>query len=181
HGRSRVPRRHHPGRSTGDLVVGGARLRRPQRLASADPAHRLAVLPAHRQRHRDHRRRRRVRCDGRSPADPEETAALTRRVLSTRERAASILAAAASLFARQGYATTTVDQIAAEAGVSKLMVYRHFNSKRELYTAILDQVRDRLTAIVHPTAAVDPADAGTALRQAIATLAEVFAVARDMP
>lgn len=104
-----------------------------------------------------------------------------RRILNTQERAASILAAAASVFARQGYAPTTVDQVAAEAGVSKLMVYRHFNSKRELYLAILDQVRDRLTGITHPSGAVDPADAEAAIRQATTALAEVFAVAREMP
>jgi AcrR family transcriptional regulator len=104
-----------------------------------------------------------------------------RRILNTQERAASILAAAASVFARQGYAPTTVDQVAAEARVSKLMVYRHFNSKRELYVAILDQVRDRLSAITHPSGAVDPADAEAAIRRATTALAEVFAVAREMP
>jgi AcrR family transcriptional regulator len=104
-----------------------------------------------------------------------------RRILPAHERAASILATAAAVFARQGYAPTTVDQVAAEAGVSKLMVYRHFNSKRELYLAILDQVRDRLTAITHPSAAVDPADAEAAIRQAAGVLAEEFAVAREMP
>src|SRR5690349_3377739 len=97
-----------------------------------------------------------------------------RRRLNTQERAASILDTAAAVFARQGYAPTTVDQVAAEAGVSKLMVYRHFNSKRELYLAILDQVRQRLTAITHPSAAVDPADAEGAIRQAITALSAEF-------
>jgi AcrR family transcriptional regulator len=104
-----------------------------------------------------------------------------RRLLNAQERSASILVTAAAVFARQGYAPTTVDQVAAEAGVSKLMVYRHFNSKRELYLAILDQVRERLTAITHPSTAVDPADAEGAIRQAITALSAEFAVAREMP
>lgn len=112
---------------------------------------------------------------------PEPSTPPRRRLLTTRERAASILAAAAAVFARQGYATTTVDQIAAEAGVSKLIVYRHFNSKQELYLAILDQVRDRLARIPEPGQPVQPSDARGAFRQAMETLAGAFSVARDLP
>jgi AcrR family transcriptional regulator len=104
-----------------------------------------------------------------------------RRLLAAPERAASILTAAARLFARQGYATTTVDQVAAEAGVSKIIVYRHFNSKRELYTAILAQVRDRLEKVATPTTPVSPDDASAAIRQAVVTLGGTFAVARELP
>jgi len=60
---------------------------------------------------------------------PESTAA-RRRLLTTRERASSILEAAATVFAERGYDGSTVDDVAAAAGVSKLIVYRHFNSKR---------------------------------------------------
>jgi AcrR family transcriptional regulator len=112
---------------------------------------------------------------------PEPPSPPRRRLLPTRERAASILTAAAAVFARQGYAATTVDQIAAEAGVSKLIVYRHFNSKRELYLAILDQVRDRLAQVPTPQQSVDPADGQAAFRQAVTTLAGAFAVARELP
>jgi AcrR family transcriptional regulator len=104
-----------------------------------------------------------------------------RRLLPARERAASILAAAAGVFARQGYAATTLDQVAEQAGVSKLIVYRHFNSKRELYTAILDQVHERLSAVEQPTAPVHPADGEPAIRQAAVSLAGVFAVVRELP
>jgi AcrR family transcriptional regulator len=112
---------------------------------------------------------------------PESSNPPRRRLLSTRERADSIRTAAAAVFARQGFAATTVDQIAAEAGVSKLIVYRHFNSKQELYLAILDQVRDRLGQITKPRDPVDPADAQAAFRAAVATLTGTFAVARELP
>ncbi len=110
-----------------------------------------------------------------------ETPAPRRRLLPARERAASILAAAAAVFARQGYAATTLDQVAAHARVSKLIVYRHFNSKRELYTAILDQVHERLAAVEQPTEPVHAADGDPAIRQAAVSLAGFFTVVRELP
>src|SRR5262249_54169592 len=72
-----------------------------------------------------------------------------RKLLPRAERAASILRAASRTFARGGYAETSMDDIAAEAGVSKLILYRHFNSKHDLYRTVLDEVRSRLTALEH--------------------------------
>lgn len=104
-----------------------------------------------------------------------------RRLLPAKERAASILAAAARDFAQHGYAATTIDQVAAAAGVSKLIVYRHFNSKKELYVAILDHVRERLEAVDHPTEAVHESDGDPTIQAAAAALAATFAVVREMP
>lgn len=47
---------------------------------------------------------------------------------------AAILDAAKRLFAQEGFAGTSMDQIAAEAGVSKLTVYSHFGDKEALFT-----------------------------------------------
>ena len=60
------------------------------------------------------------------------------------ERVESLLAAAARAFARTGYAATSMEDIAAEAGVTKLIVYRHFAGKQELYEAVLARVSERL-------------------------------------
>jgi AcrR family transcriptional regulator len=54
--------------------------------------------------------------------------------------------AATVLFAQQGYAATTVDDIASAAGVTKPMVYRHFESKQELCISLLRRYRDELVA-----------------------------------
>lgn len=54
--------------------------------------------------------------------------------------------AAADLFARNGYAGTTVDDIVAAAGVSKPALYRHFASKKDLHLALLERHRDELAA-----------------------------------
>jgi AcrR family transcriptional regulator len=58
-------------------------------------------------------------------------------------RRAAILRAAARVFARSGHAATSMDDVAAAAGVTKLIVYRHFESKETLYRAVLEQVFDR--------------------------------------
>lgn len=54
------------------------------------------------------------------------------------ERRLQILAVAVSLFSQKGFRGTTTREIAQAAGVSEAMVFRHFATKEELYTAILD-------------------------------------------
>lgn len=48
-----------------------------------------------------------------------------------------IIDAAVRLFAAQGVAATSMDQVAAEAQVSKRTVYNHFATKTELFHAVL--------------------------------------------
>jgi AcrR family transcriptional regulator len=74
----------------------------------------------------------------------------TRQLLPRSERQASILQAAAAAFARTGFASTSMEDVAAEAGVSRLIVYRHFSSKEELYRAVLEQVRSRIRERMNP-------------------------------
>lgn len=64
------------------------------------------------------------------------------------ERRAQILAAATRAFARGGFAATSLDEVAAEAGISRVILYRHFESKSALYRAVLDRVCARLIAVV---------------------------------
>ena len=54
------------------------------------------------------------------------------------ERRLQILAVAVSLFSQKGFRGTTTKEIATAAGVSEAMVFRHFATKEELYSAILD-------------------------------------------
>jgi len=65
---------------------------------------------------------------------------------------AAIAAAALVLFARDGYERTSVDAIAAEAGVSKRTVYSHYGDKENLFLLVLretyDTMRDRVRDIV---------------------------------
>jgi AcrR family transcriptional regulator len=73
-----------------------------------------------------------------------QSATPTRTLLSKEERSASILRGAAAAFARTGFAATSMEDVAAASGITKLIVYRHFDSKEELYRAVLEQVSTRL-------------------------------------
>jgi AcrR family transcriptional regulator len=60
------------------------------------------------------------------------------------QRRDQILGAATRAFARAGFAQTGLDVIASEAGVSPVILYRHFASKADLYRQVLDRAYTRL-------------------------------------
>lgn len=64
------------------------------------------------------------------------------------QRREQILDAATRAFARTGFAATGLDDIAAEAGVTHVILYRHFASKADLYRAVLDHACTRLADTV---------------------------------
>jgi AcrR family transcriptional regulator len=70
------------------------------------------------------------------------------RRLPVAERRALIIEAAGRLFGERGFEGTRLDEIAAAAGVTKPIVYRHFDSKRDLYLALLDRHREDLPGFV---------------------------------
>lgn len=71
-----------------------------------------------------------------------------RRRLPVAERRELIVEAAGRLFGERGYDGTRLDDIAAAAGVTKPILYRHFDSKRELYLALLARHRDDLPSFL---------------------------------
>jgi AcrR family transcriptional regulator len=71
-----------------------------------------------------------------------------RQRLPVAERRTLIVEAAGRLFGERGYDGTRIDEIAAAAGVTKPIVYRHFGSKRDLYLSLLDRHRDDLAGFV---------------------------------
>jgi len=62
------------------------------------------------------------------------------------ERRERILAAAAQLFSKHGYATVNLNDIGAEAGIVGSGIYRHFQSKPAILVEFFDRVIDRLVA-----------------------------------
>ena len=60
------------------------------------------------------------------------------RRLSADERRRAIVQAALRVFSSGSYAGSTTAEIAREAGVSEPLLYRHFPSKRDLWSACLD-------------------------------------------
>jgi AcrR family transcriptional regulator len=63
-------------------------------------------------------------------------------------RREQILAAATRAFARGGFAATNLDDVATEASISRAILYRHFESKADLYRAVLERACGRLVAAV---------------------------------
>jgi TetR/AcrR family transcriptional regulator len=58
--------------------------------------------------------------------------------LSSVDRRRQLIEAAMDLFSRKGFAGTTTKEIALAAGVSEAIIFRHFATKRDLYTAIIE-------------------------------------------
>jgi AcrR family transcriptional regulator len=65
------------------------------------------------------------------------------------ERPQEILEAAFTEFSRNGYATTTLDQIAERAGVTKGTIYVYFESKEHLFISMVREFTKGATEIVH--------------------------------
>lgn len=91
-------------------------------------------------------------------------------VLRVREDA--IVAAVNRLLATKGYDAMTVDEVAAEAGIAKASLYKHFTSKEELAGAAMVGVLDRALAFVDGLRAQAQVDAS------IRPLDQLKAVAR---
>jgi AcrR family transcriptional regulator len=72
----------------------------------------------------------------RRPGTPGSAARLTRA-----ERKRQLLGHAKQLFAAQGLQTTTLDQIAASAGVTPTVLARHFDTKNSIFAVLMEEIR----------------------------------------
>jgi AcrR family transcriptional regulator len=70
------------------------------------------------------------------------------RRLRRAERREQILDAATRAFAGGGFTVTGLDDVAREAGVTRDLLYRHFDSKADLYRAVLARACQRVEARV---------------------------------
>jgi len=77
-------------------------------------------------------------------------------------KAQDVLEAAHELFMAKGYEAASMDAVAKAAGVSKATVYAHFNSKDELFAAIVARMCGQLTREIKAVI-----EAGLPLRQAL--------------
>ncbi len=81
--------------------------------------------------------------------------------MNAEERRAQVVAAATRAFARSGYAGTSTDAVAREAGVSQPYVVRMFGTKHELFLEVFvraaDRIKDAFSAVLAADD-FDPAD-----------------------
>jgi AcrR family transcriptional regulator len=123
---------------------------------------------------------RRATADGSGPEPPASLpptslppASLRSQHVEATRRA--VLAAARSSFGSQGYAQTSVDEIAAAARVTKGAVYHHFASKVALFRAVYSEVEAEAQA--RTAEAVDPE--GSPIDQIVAGVNAYLDVALD--
>ncbi|MCA0903094.1 TetR/AcrR family transcriptional regulator [Qipengyuania aquimaris] len=81
----------------------------------------------------------------------------------------AILAAAARSFFEKGFAATSIEQVAADAGVSKVTIYNHFGDKQALFAASVD----RECATMRSSLELTSLPTGT-LRQRLTAIAEAM-------
>ena len=72
------------------------------------------------------------------------------------ERRAAVLECACRVFSHGSYRGTTTAQIAKEAGVTEPILYRHFESKRNLYIACLEEAWRHVRELWEETVASEP-------------------------
>lgn len=73
---------------------------------------------------------------------------MARAILDKETRRAQLLAAAIAAFARTGYRRTSVTEIITEAGIARGTFYLHFKSKKEIFTAIIDEYFSKLQRVM---------------------------------
>jgi len=67
-----------------------------------------------------------------------------RKRMTGKERREQLLDVGRRLFAERGFEGTSIEEIAAQAGVSKPVVYEHFGGKEGLYAVVVDREVERL-------------------------------------
>lgn len=106
------------------------------------------------------------------------TAAIGTKGVPRAERADQILTVAVARFAADGYAGASVATIAAQAGISKPLVYQYFDSKDGLYLACLHRTAGALFDRLEPAWAGED-DSVEARVRTLAALFEALAPQRE--
>lgn len=85
--------------------------------------------------------------------------AATRRAEYAEATKRELVTVGCRLFGERGYAGTSLDDVVAEAGVTKGALYHHFENKKELFAAVAERVEADLTASISQGLERDPWDA----------------------
>ena len=75
--------------------------------------------------------------------------------MSATDRRRQVLDVGLEVFARHGYHETSMSALAAEAGVTKPVLYQHFASKHDLFEELLSETGDRLMRAIEASEVED--------------------------
>lgn len=87
---------------------------------------------------------------------------------------AALLEAGARLFTERGFDGVSIEDIAAEAGLAKGLLYYYFVNKRALYVEIVRASADELAACTAPDPALPPAQRTAAVLTAVIEWAKTY-------
>jgi TetR/AcrR family transcriptional regulator, regulator of autoinduction and epiphytic fitness len=90
----------------------------------------------------------------------------------------AIVSAVNRLLAEKGFDAMTVDEVAAEVGIAKASLYKHFPSKEDLAAAAMVRVMERARAFLD---SLDPAQPPLELLRAVARWTMEVQLAGEMP
>jgi AcrR family transcriptional regulator len=104
--------------------------------------------------------------------EPSQNAISTtaRARMTGKQRREQLIEVGRKLFADKGFEATTVEEIAAKAGVSKPVVYEHFGGKEGLYAVVVDREIAALLGAITGALEADAGSRKTLERTALALL-----------
>jgi AcrR family transcriptional regulator len=94
-------------------------------------------------------------------------------------RSSEILAAARKVFSIRGFRDTTVDEVAAAAGLAKATVYTYFSSKQDIYLAALSEGVRKMVECIEEKMQAAPDDIRSKVEAYIRTRLEFLCENRD--
>src|SRR6476659_4552209 len=89
------------------------------------------------------------------------------------ERPAEIVGAAMAVFAEKGFAAAKLDEIARRAGVSKGAVYLYFETKEDIFRAVVGQAIAPNIAAIRAMVAAHPGPLADLIRAVVGRVAHV--------
>ncbi len=96
---------------------------------------------------------------------------------STEQR---IIKSALKHFSERGYEGAKTKEIAADASVNEVTLFRKFKSKQMLFEAVISQVKDEVLQALRPSQIVNSNDTRETLKQIALTLISLTQAKRDM-
>ena len=104
---------------------------------------------------------------GQAEAQPTRRSRGRPSVVQANELREAFLEAATQSFLDKGYASTSIEAVARDAGVAKITIYRQFENKRALFREVIHRALDHARTSMHAALKSDTTDTGERLLELI--------------